>query len=49
MSDNSSIHGKNNDNDNSSDEGISSSGLFVNQKSLLNNFNLQNKFTFGQQ
>ena len=50
MSDNSSIHGGagNHDNDNSGDEGISSSGLYVNQKSILNNFNVTNRqFTFG--
>lgn len=49
MSEDSSIHGKNNDNNNSSDEGISSSGLYVNQKSLLNNFSIQHKFAFGKQ
>ena len=47
MSDNSSIHEKQ-EVDGSSEEGISSSGLYVNQKSILNNFNLQHKHTFGQ-
>ena len=49
MSDNSSIHdhGKNKCDYSSEDEGISASGLYVNQKSILNNFHLQHKFTFG--
>ena len=49
MSDNSSIHdhGKNKCEYSSEDEGISASGLYVNQKSILNNFHLQHKFTFG--
>lgn len=49
MSDNSSsIHDKKCD-FSSEDEGISASGLFVNQKSILNNFHLHHKFTFGKQ